>query len=109
MEVCRLEVLLQYMKRDINKLILLFNGQYDFREKRSTSSAISTLMEQLYSNFDESKITQGIFLDFSEALYTIDHEILIKKLPFYHFTNDACLLLKSYLSNRKQYVKTNNF
>ena len=66
-------------------------------------------MEQLYSNFDESKITQGIFLDFSKAFDTIDHEILIKKLPFYHFTNDACLLLKSYLSNRKQYVKINNF
>ena len=66
-------------------------------------------MEQLYSNFDESKITQGIFLDFSKAFYTIDHEILIKKLPCYHFTNDACLLLKSYLSNRKQYVKINNF
>ena len=85
------------------------NSQYGFREKRSTTSAISKLMEQLYSNFDESKITQGIFLDFSKAFDTIDHEILMKKLPFYNFTNDACLLLKSYLSNRKQYVKIDHF
>ena len=31
MEVCRLEVLLQYMKRDINKLILLYYYYYTCR------------------------------------------------------------------------------
>ena len=58
------------------------NSQYGFREKRSTTSAISKLMEQLYSNFDVSKITQGIFVDFSKAFDTIDHEILIKRFLF---------------------------
>ena len=62
-------------------------------------------MEQPHSNFNYSQIrvTQGIFLDFSTAYNTIDHKILIEKLPFYNFTNSACNLLNSYLSNRKQF------
>ena len=86
---------------------MLFRS-YGFREKRSTSLAISKLMEQLYSNFNDSQITQGIFLDFSKAFDTIDHQILNEKLPFYNFTNSACNLLHSYLSNRKQFVKLSN-
>ena len=46
---------------------------------------------------------------FSEAFDTIDHEILMKNLPFYTFTNDACLFRKSHLNNRKQYVQIDNF
>ena len=67
-------------------------------------------MEQPHSNFNYSQIrvTQGIFLDFSKAYNTIDHNILIEKLPFYNFTNSACNLLNSYLSNRKQFVKLSN-
>ena len=83
---------------------ILIDSQYDFREKRSTSLAFSEVMEQLYSNSNDSQITQGIFLDFSKAFDTIDHQILIEKLPFYNFTNSACNLLNSDLSNRKQFV-----
>ena len=50
-----------------NNDIILIDSQYGFREKRSTSPAISKLMEQLYSNFNDSQITQGIFFDFSNA------------------------------------------
>ena len=88
---------------------ILSDCQFGFREKRNTTSAISRLMEQLYQSFNDSKITQGIFLDFSKAFDTIDHSILIKKLPFYNFSSDACNLLESYLSNRKQFVKIDDF
>ena len=91
-----------------NNDIILIDSQYGFREKRSTSLAISKLMEQLYSNFNDSQITQGIFLDFSKVFDTIDHKSLIEKLPFYNFTNSACNFLDSYLSNRKQFVKLSN-
>ena len=33
---------------------------------------------------------------------TINHDIFIKKLPVYNFSNTSVQLLKSYLSNRKQ-------
>ena len=45
------------------------NSQNGFREKGSTASSISKLMEHLYSNFDESKITQGVFFIFQRGLW----------------------------------------
>ena len=65
-------------------------------------------MEQLYSNFNDSQITQRIFLNFSKAFDTIDHKTLIDKLPFYNFSDNSCNSLDSYLSNRKQFVKLSN-
>ena len=44
-------------------------------------------------------------LDFSKAFDTINHDILLGKLDFYHFSNSAIALIKSYLCNRKQFVK----
>ena len=51
---------------------------------------------------------RGIFSDFSKAFDTINHQILVDKLPFYNFSSDACVLIQSYLSNRKQFVKVND-
>ena len=65
-------------------------------------------MEDLYINFNSSKITQGIFLDFSKAFDTIDHDILIQKLTLYNFTENAKDFMKCYLSNRKQFVQIND-
>lgn len=84
---------------------LFSDYQYGFRQGRSTTQAISVLLEKLYSNFNNNEITQGIFLDFSKAFDTIDHTIIIRKLSYYNFSVFACQLLESYLSNRFQYVK----
>ena len=45
------------------------------------------------------------FLDFFKAFDKINHDILLGKLDFYHFSNSAIALIKSYLCNRKQFVK----
>ena len=42
---------------------LLTDYQFGFREKRGTTDAISRILEQLYQNFNDRKITQGVFLD----------------------------------------------
>ena len=49
----------------------------------------------------------GIFLDLCKAFDTVDHTILLGKLPYYGIRGQAFSLLKSYLSNRQQYTVIN--
>ena len=86
---------------------ILTRHQFGFRKGKNTTFAISNLMEQLYENFNCSTITQGIFLDFSKAFDTINHDILVQKLCFSGFDQMATQLILSYLSNRKQFVNIN--
>lgn len=50
----------------------------------------------------------GVFYDFTKAFDFIDHSIIITKLSYYGINASALQLIKSYLTNRKQYVETDN-
>ncbi len=57
---------------------------------------------------DKNETPINIYLDLSKAFDTIDHHILINQLEYYGVTVSSINLFKSYLSNRKQYVKFKN-
>ena len=50
----------------------------------------------------------GVYLDFSKAFDTLDHDILFFKLNHYGIRDIALDWIKSYMLNRKQYVSYND-
>ena len=82
---------------------LLSSQQYGFRSNRSTDLAALELMDRNIKNMNENLWPVNIYLDFSKAFDNLNHIILRSKLKCYGIQQDALYLLKSYLSNRRQY------
>ena len=86
---------------------ILADSQFGFRKKHSTSHAILLFINKIASALDDRCHTVGLFLDFSKAFDTIDHNILFKKLQHYGVRGKALEWYKSYLSSRTQFVSLN--
>ena len=89
----------------IEKHSLLSDSQYGFRANRSTSMALMESVEEITNAIVDYKYVAGIFIDLKKAFDTINHEILINKLERYGIRGIVLNWLRSYLSDRKQFVK----
>ena len=86
---------------------ILSNSQFGFRENHNTTHALLSLIEKVGHAIDKSSHLIGLFLDYSKAFDTINHDILLKKLNHYGVRGKALEWFRSYLSNRKQFVFIN--
>ena len=84
---------------------ILTDSQYGFRKNHSTQSAALELIDRLMISMDKGKTPLAIFLDFSKAFDTLDHEILLYKLKYYGIKDKALFLFRNYLTNRRQYTE----
>ena len=84
---------------------ILYDKQFGFQTGHSTEHAIAQLVDQIYEAFEKNEYTLGVFIDLSKAFDTVDHSILLKKLELYGITNRNYAWIKSYLSNRLQYIQ----
>ena len=57
---------------------------------------------------DNNEYVAAVSMDLSKAFDCLPHKILLSKLSAYGLSDEAVLLLKSYLSDRKQRIKLNN-
>lgn len=93
---------------ETNNIILYINPNMVSKKVKGTDQAIAKVAEFIYKSLDESKKCATVYLDFTEAFDTIDHSILLHKIEQLGLRNKA-LQLCSYLSDRKQCVKINDF
>ena len=82
----------------------LFNHQYGFRKKHSTTHTLVNLTELIRANMDKGIYSCGIFIDLQKAFDTVDHEILLTKLEHYGIRRVSSRWFRSYLHNRQQFV-----
>ena len=87
---------------------LLNEQQYGFRSKHSTELAAIKLIDNIKYEIDQRHTPVNIYIDLSKAFDTLNFDILLYKLRYYGVTGVAFDLLKSYLTDRKQYVNLNN-
>ena len=87
---------------------VLSENQFGFRSGHSTQQAILCIIDRIQRAINNRNYSCGIFLDFSKAFDTINHNILIKKLEYYGVRGVANNWFVSYLSGRKQFVTVNS-
>ena len=91
-----------------NNLIETFQSAY--KSGHSTETALLRVVNDLFCFIDEGNVSLLTMLDLSAAFDTIDHDILFHRLSSHFGINDKVLSwIKSYLHERKQKVKLNNF
>jgi len=92
----------------LDNLKILNDSQYGFRKKMSTELALMKFCNDTTNYLNNSKNTLAVFLDFSKAFDSVNHQILIDKLNHYGIRGTTLSLINSYLSNRTQYVQYNS-
>ena len=92
----------------INKHNILYPYQYGFRKDRSSGHAVLDLTTTVYDTINDKKLACLVMIDLKKAFDTVCHKRLLLKLNNYVIRRNAYDLLKSYLTNRYQYVRINN-
>ena len=102
------KIVFKQMLKFLDKFRLLNENQYGFRPHRSTTQAILDNLNFIYNSLDSNNLVISIFLDFSKAFDVVDHNLLLKKLYKYGFRGKSNDWLRSYLTDRKQFVNLNS-
>ena len=92
----------------INKHNLLYKYQFGFKKGNSTNMALILLVDKISEAIQKGEYVLGVFLDFSKAFDTINHNILCRKLECYGIRGMALQWISSYLSDRSQFVIYDN-
>ena len=70
----------------------------------STTHTVVKVVYEVTNSLNKRKHSIGVFFDLQKAFDTVDHQLLYTKLELYGIRGVAYQWIRSYLSNRTQYV-----
>ena len=85
---------------------LLSCYQSGFRKAHSTVTAATKVVNDITGALDRKQHCASLFIDFSKAFDTVDHDVLRLRLGSVGLSNAAVGWFSNYLSNRTQCVKS---
>ena len=93
----------------ISKLKQLLFKTYTIKTTNFKGISVSGKLVEpgLLESLSKRQVSLLLLIDFSKAFDMVEHPILIDKLEHYGIRGPALKWLKSYLSNRKQFVSLN--
>ena len=110
---CIEKIVEHYIKEKLEEYFennkILQNEHHGGRRDHSTLTALTKINNSIYLNGEKGFSSAIITTDLTAAYDTVDHDILLEKLKFYGINNNEHNLFKSYLENRKQFVKLDTF
>ena len=80
--------------------------QSAYKTAHSTITALLTVTDDIYKALDDSEMVLLTLLDYSKAFDTANHKLIVAKLKYFGFQENALSWITSYLSNRSQMVRT---
>ena len=87
----------------VNKLII--DQQSAYLPGRPAQTSLHGIIDRWTASLDKGKVIANCSVYMAKGFDTIPHDILLKKLPLYGFSDSACKWFGSYLSDRFQRVK----
>ena len=86
---------------------IISKNQFGFMKGLTTEHAILKFTESAYSALNAREHVIAVFIDFQKAFDLVSHDILIRKLEAYGIRGNASKLVRSFISDRINYVKVN--
>ena len=87
---------------------ILYDLQFEFRIHNSTSVALPLLCDRISQALHDGNYVLGVFLDFSTAFETVNHDILLRRPYALGIKGTAHDWIKSNLSDHDQFVVFHN-
>lgn len=84
---------------------ILPKGQHGFVPGKSTSTALSELVEYIIDKLEDGCSISNVFLDLSKAFDCLSHNMIISKIRALGVKGTAIKWFESYLTGRKQIVE----
>ena len=84
---------------------LLSESQYDFRKDYNTELTVTVFTDNIRPAIDSGKMIGAVFIDLRKAFDTMEHKVLLSKLPLKGIVDGELNWIANYLSGRNQYVQ----